>query len=247
MKNILYILYQPYKWLFFCPYLALSTLFFGSLTVILVFITNPRIASFIGGAIWARLNVYLTPMIVKVFGRENIDKQQSYVIVCNHQSHYDVLVLYGWLGVDFRWVIKSELRKIPGLGIGCEKIGHIFIDRSDTIAALAAIDAAKDRIVDGTSVMFFPEGSRSRNGELGRFKKGAFKMAINLRIQVLPITIIGTKNILPPKTINLLPGKAKMIIHKPIDIAEYNDDNIKELMEKTRGIIRRGLDSPESV
>jgi 1-acyl-sn-glycerol-3-phosphate acyltransferase len=246
MKNILHLLYQPYKWLFFGPYLVLSTLFFGSLTAILVYVTNPRIASLIGGVIWARLIAYLTPIFVRVVGRENIDKKQSYVIVCNHQSHYDVIVLYGWLGIDFRWVIKSELRKVPGLGIGCEKIGHIFIDRSNTKAALAAINGARNQIVDGTSVMFFPEGSRSRGNELGRFKKGAFKMAFDIKIPVLPITIVGTKNILPPKTVRLLPGKVKMIIHQPIDIAKYSDADIRELMEKARGIILRGLESSES-
>ncbi len=246
MKTLLHLLYQPYKWLFFGPYLVLSTLFFGSLTVVLVYLTNPRIASLIGGSIWARLIVYLTPIFVSVVGRDNIDKKQSYVIVCNHQSHYDVLVLYGWLGIDFRWVIKSELRKVPGLGIGCEKIGHIFIDRSNTKAALAAINAARTQIVDGTSVIFFPEGSRSRNNELGGFKKGAFKMAFDIGIPILPITIVGTKNILPPKTIRLFPGRVKMIIHEPIDIAQYKDADIKELMEKARGIIQGGLETSES-
>lgn len=241
MKNILHWLYQPYKWLFFGPYLVLSTLFFGSLAVVLVYVTNPRIASLIGGVIWARLIAYLTPIFVKVIGSENMDKKQSYVIVCNHQSHYDVIVLYGWLGVDFRWVIKSELRKVPGLGIGCEKIGHIFIDRSDTKAALATINAAKKQIVDGTSVIFFPEGSRSRNNELGKFKKGAFRMAFDIRIPILPITIVGTKNVLPPKTIRLLPGRVKMIIHEPIDIAQYGDGDINELMEKVRAVILQGI------
>ncbi len=76
-------------------------------------------------------------MLVKVHGRENINPQQSYVIVSNHQSHYDVFVLYGWLGIDFKWVMKQELRKVPGLGIGCEKVGHIFIDRSNTERAFS--------------------------------------------------------------------------------------------------------------
>lgn len=245
MKQVLHILYQPYKWLIFVPCIVLSTLFFGALAVFLVFVTNPKTASFIGGVIWARLNSYLTPMFVKVIGRENVDKKQSYVIICNHQSQYDIFVLYGWLGVDFRWILKQELRKIPGLGIGCEKIGHIFIDRSDTKVALASINAAKKQIVDGTSVLFFPEGSRSKNGELGKFKKGAFRMAIDLNIPVLPVTIIGTRYILPPKTIDLFPGTVKMIIHRPIDIAGYNNDNIRELMEKARSAIQLGLISPK--
>jgi 1-acyl-sn-glycerol-3-phosphate acyltransferase len=241
-KKILFIIYQPYKWLVFVPWLILTTLFFGALTVVLVFLTNPRFASFIGGAVWSRLNSYMTPMFVSVFGRENIDKRQSYVIVSNHQSHYDIFVLYGWLGVDFRWVMKQDLRKIPGLGIGCEKIGHIFIDRTDRNKAIAAINAAKGSIVNGTSVIFFPEGTRSMNGNLGTFKMGAFKMALDLGIPILPVTIIGTREILPPKTINLLPGRVRMIIHKPIDISGYSNDNLNELVQEAKKVIRDVLD-----
>lgn len=241
MKKMQYILYQPYKWLFFLPYLAASTLFFGSLSIILVIITNPRITSFVCGSLWARLNGYFTPMRVRVSGRENIDPKQSYVIVSNHQSQYDIFVLYGWLGVDFKWVMKQELRKVPGIGIGCEKMGHIFIDRSDNRRALASLNAAKKNITGGTSVVFFPEGTRSRDGAMGPFKKGAFKMALDLGLPVLPITINGTKDILPSGTMTLFPGTATMTIHEPIEIAGYHDDSIEPLMGKAHAVIRSGL------
>jgi 1-acyl-sn-glycerol-3-phosphate acyltransferase len=241
VNKILRILYQPYKWLIFAPYLAVSTLFFGSLTVVLAVVTNPRITSFICGTIWARLNGYLTPIRVKVTGRENIDQTQSYVIVANHQSQYDIFVLYGWLGIDFKWVMKQELRKVPGIGIGCEKVGHIFIDRSNHEKALASLRAAKEKIVNGTSVIFFPEGTRSRDGSLGVFKKGAFKMAVDLRLPILPITIVGTRDILPTDSVDLFPGRARMIIHKPIDTGGYKDDNLDELVDRARGIIGSGL------
>ena len=241
MKKILWTLYQPYKWLIFVPYLAVSTLFFGSLTVILVVITNPRITSFICGTIWARLNGYLTPMQVKVTGRHHVDERRSYVIVANHQSQFDIFVVYGWLGVDFKWVMKQELRKIPGIGIGCEKVGHIFIDRSNHEKALASLQAAKEKIVNGTSVIFFPEGTRSKDGSLGTFKKGAFKMAIDLSLPILPITIKGTKEILPPSSIDLFPGKVQMIIHEPIDTEAFTDDNLDDLMNLTRRVIESGL------
>lgn len=238
---MLRILYQPYKWLIFAPYLAVSTLFFGSLTVVLAVVTNPRITSFICGTVWSRLNGYLTPIRVRVTGRGNIDPTQSYVIVANHQSQYDIFVLYGWLGIDFKWVMKQELRKVPGIGIGCEKVGHIFIDRSNHEKAVASLRAAKEKIVNGTSVIFFPEGTRSRDGSLGVFKKGAFKMALDLRLPILPITIVGTRDILPTDTVDLFPGCARMIIHKPIDIAGYTDDNLDELVDRARGVIESGL------
>ena len=209
--------------------------------MVLAVVTNPRITSFICGTIWARLNGYLTPIRVKVTGRENIDQTQSYVIVANHQSQYDIFVLYGWLGIDFKWVMKQELRKVPGIGIGCEKVGHIFIDRSNHEKALASLRAAKEKIVNGTSVIFFPEGTRSRDGSLGVFKKGAFKMAVDLRLPILPITIVGTRDILPTDSVDLFPGRARMIIHKPIDTGGYKDDNLDELVDRARGIIGSGL------
>ncbi len=199
MRRLLHVLYQPYKWLFFFPFLAISTLFWGFLAVFLVSISvSPKFVSWLCGVWWSRINSFLTPMPVSVSGRENIDPRRSYVIVSNHQSHYDVFVLYGWLGVDFKWVMKKELRKVPALGIACEKAGHIYIDRSDKQGALNSLNAAKKIIKNGTSVIFFPEGTRSRTGQMGDFKKGAFYMALDLGIPVLPITIIGTGKILPP-------------------------------------------------
>lgn len=242
MRKVLYVLYQPYKWLIFIPYLTVSTLFFGFLTVLMVPLAGAKIASYICGSIWSRLNGYMTPMFVTVKGRENIDKKQSYVIVSNHQSHYDVFVLYGWLGIDFKWVMKQELRKVPGLGFGCEQVGHIFIDRSNHERALASLQAAREKIVNGTSVIFFPEGTRSRDGSVGEFKKGAFKMALDLGLPVLPITISGTGKILPTNTMALFPGKARVKIHAPIGIDGFSDDNLEELMALSREKIISGLE-----
>jgi 1-acyl-sn-glycerol-3-phosphate acyltransferase len=241
MKKILYILYQPYKWLIFVPILTLSTLFCGFIAVLLTFFLNPKTVSLMG-VIWSRLNSFFTPMFVKVMGRENIDSKQSYIIASNHQSHFDIFVLYGWLGIDFKWVMKQELRKIPALGIACERIGHIYIDRSNHAAAVASLNAAREKLVNGTSALFFPEGTRSRTGEMLEYKKGAFKMAIGTNLPILPITIIGTRKILPADTLNLFPGRATMIIHKPIDVTGYSDDNILELMQETREIIKSGIE-----
>jgi 1-acyl-sn-glycerol-3-phosphate acyltransferase len=242
LRKILFIFYQPYKWLVYVPFLIVSTLVFGAIATILSTLINQKIGSFIGGAVWARLNGYMTPLFVKVIGKENIDKNQSYVIVANHQSHFDIFVLYGWLGIDFKWVLKQELRKIPGLGIGCEKVGHIFIDRSNPEKAIASINAAKQKIVNGTSVVFFPEGTRRTSGKMGNFKKGAFIFALETGVPILPVTIINTGNILPPRTVNLLPGWANMIIHKKIDVTGYTTQNIDELMSKARNAILSGLD-----
>jgi 1-acyl-sn-glycerol-3-phosphate acyltransferase len=241
MRKVAYVLYQPYKWLVYTPVLIISTLFFGSLAVVLAMTVGPRFASWLCGTSWARLNSYLTPMLVRVRGREHIDPSQSYVLVANHQSHYDVFVLYGWLGIDFKWVMKQELRKVPALGFACEKIGHIYIDRSNHQAALASIEAAKDRIVNGTSVLFFAEGTRSRDGNLGRFKKGAFRMALDLELPILPLTLSGTRKVLPPATRKLFPGVASLTIHEPVTTEGLTEKEIPELMNKVRDIIASAL------
>lgn len=240
--KLLRILYQPYKYLIFIPLLGIFTFSLGFMAVFLSFVFGEKVGS-VCGVIWARMLAWSTPMGLSVIGRENIDKTQSYVVVSNHQSQYDILALYGWLGVDFKWVMKMELRKVPVLGLACEKLGHIYIDRSNTQAALNSINNAKKKINGGTSVLFFPEGSRSRDGKLTRFKKGAFKMALDLDVPILPVTINRTKDILPSDTMSLFPGKASMTIHPPVSIEGYSESNVSELMEKVKTVIASKIES----
>ncbi len=241
MKRLLALLYLPYQWLVFFPIFVVSTFMLGSLTILLALVLSPRWVSILCGVTWARINAAMTPIFVTVSGRQNITSKQSYVVVANHQSHYDVFVLYGWLGLDFKWVMKHELRKVPGLGIGCEKVGHIFIDRSNHRAALASIAAAKEKISNGTSVAFFPEGTRSSDGNVGRFKKGAFRMALELGLPILPVSIVGTFAILPRNSARLRPGRAKLIIHPPVSTEGYSAEQIPSLIETVRETVNAPL------
>lgn len=224
--------YQPYKWLFIVPFLVLSTFVFGTLAIIASLFISPPVGR-IFAVMWARTNSFITPMTVTVVGAENMEPGVSYVITANHQSFYDIYALYGWMGRDFKWVMKKELERVPILGLACKALGHIFIDRSDTKSAVETINAAKARITNGTSVLFFPEGSRSSEGNIGPFKKGAFKMAMDLDIPILPVTLNGTRNILPKGSMDLMPGAVTLVIHKPISVRNYHEKNIKKLMDKT--------------
>ena len=242
MKKLLWLLYQPYKWIIFLPFLAINTLIFGILAVVLSLLVNQKTGSFVGGTIWSRLNLFFTPVWVKTVGKKNIQKKQSYVIVANHLSAYDVFILYGWLGIDFKWVMKKEIRKIPGVGFGSDAVGHIFIDRSSKKAAIETIAAAEKKIRNGTSVAFFPEGTRSRTGEMLPFKKGAFKFAYDLGLPILPVTIVGTDKIFPTNTMNLMPGKAKLVVHPAISIDQYKEENMNELVAHVREVIASGME-----
>lgn len=234
-------LYQIYKYLVFFPLVAVSTTVMGTAATLLAILVDKKIAS-VCGIIWARFNSYITPMLVTVIGKEKIQTNKSYVIVANHQSQYDIFVIYGWMPVDFRWVMKIQLRDVPFLGYACYKIGHIYIDRSNPEAAKASINAARDRIKGGTCIMFFPEGTRSVDGRLLDFKKGAFKFALDMNLPVLPVTIVNTRNVLPAKSLKLFPGSAKLIIHDPIDISQHSEETIGEIMNTARKRIQQGLD-----
>ncbi len=234
LRKLLIIVYLPYRWLFYLPFFFVNTLFFGILAVVLATLVNERLGSYYGGVIWSRFNSFLVPMLVTVKGRENIKPQTSYIIVSNHQSVFDIFLVYGWMGLDIKWVMKKELRKIPGIGFGSAKVGHIFLDRSHKRAAVESLAHAKRKLVNGTSVVIFPEGTRSKTGTPGSFKRGAFRLALDLNLPLLPVTLLNTNKIMPSGTLNILPGRVKMVIHKPIDVNGFSESNMKDLIDKTR-------------
>jgi 1-acyl-sn-glycerol-3-phosphate acyltransferase len=108
LRKFAFFLYQPYKWLFLIPFILLNTFFFGIAAVVFSSLFNQRIGSYIGGVIWSRFNVIITPMFVHVEGRQNIQKKSSYVVISNHVSLYDIFLIYGWLGIDIKWIMKKR-------------------------------------------------------------------------------------------------------------------------------------------
>ena len=234
VNKLLHWLYQPYKYLILLPLVGVDTILFSFLTWVLSFI-SPRAASW-AGSTWAKVIQWLTPMPVKVVGKENIVKGQSYVIVANHQSAYDIILVYGSMPVDFRWIMKSELRKVPFLGFACEKCGHIFIDRSSKRQAYRSLQKAKEILAGGASVVIFPEGHRSGSPTMNQFKHGAFKMAFDLGLPMLPVSIKDTCRVMQSGLASLTPGRATLTIHPAIAVNEFVDRR-EELIEKLHGII----------
>lgn len=241
MRKLLFWPYQLYVWLVFLPLVAAWTLVSGTLAVVTSMLISPRFGSREVGSRYARWIGYLTPIIVRRRGLEHVDPRRSYVVVCNHQSQYDIVVVYGWLKLDLKWVIKKELRKVPFIGIGCEKVGHIFVDRQRPERARAAINDALHRLGDGIGILFFPEGTRSDDGHLLRFKKGAFRVAIDQQLPVLPVTVSGTRDILPARSLRLFPGTATLTVHAPIETAGMSVDEVPELMDRARAAIASAL------
>jgi 1-acyl-sn-glycerol-3-phosphate acyltransferase len=124
------------------------------------------------------------------------------------------------------------------VGIGCEKAGHIFVDRARPEQARQAINEALERLGDGIDILFFPEGTRSLNGRLLPFKKGAFRTAIDTGLPLLPVTVVGAGDVLPAKTLRLFPGRIRLVVHPPI---ESTDMSLQDLIQRSRDAIASAL------
>lgn len=242
MNRVLQYLYQVYVWLFLLPVAFMLTLAAGWLAVLAAAIWSPEAASRHIATRWARIICWLTPVRVEVEGELNANPAQSYVVVCNHQSLYDIFLVYGWLKLDLKWVMKAELRKMPGVGIGCHSLGHIFVERGNHEQTRKAVDEALGRVGDGVGILFFAEGTRSMDGRLLPFKKGAFRFATSQHLPVLPVTIIGTRDVQAAKSITIFPGTIRMVIHPPIAAREdWGEDDVLELLQATRDRIASAL------
>jgi 1-acyl-sn-glycerol-3-phosphate acyltransferase len=242
-RRLLWLLYAPYELLVVLPFFAVTTLSLGTIAMLIAQV-SPR-AAFHCGTLWAWINCRVSLTWVRLRGRQNADPEQSYIIMSNHQSHFDVLAFYGHWGRQFRWVIKEELRKAPGLGWYCAAGGHVFIDRSSREKSIASLRAARPLLDGGISVMIFPEGTRSRDGRMQPYKKGGFMMALELGLPILPVSISGSRQVLPGRSLRLLPGNIKIQVHPPIDTSGYKISQRAQLMAEVRQAIAAGLSEYE--
>lgn len=218
MKQVLYIIYQVCVAL---PIMLAATLI-AALFTIVGSLFNSHFWGYWPGMIWGRLfyRIFLIP--VHIEGGEHIHKGESYVIAANHQSYWDAFLIYGFMGVPFKWIMKSELMKIPFVGWACYMAGHIFIDRSSRVKSMESIQKAETRIKDGMSVVIFPEGTRTHNGRMSRFKRGAFLISQELTLPILPVTIDGNYRVMSRHAWFVTWNPVRMTIHEPVMPVECN-------------------------
>lgn len=181
-------------------------------------------------------------LTVSIEGTDKITPGASYVITPNHQGNADILALIVTLPLRFRWVIKKELLRIPVFGWALVGTGAIALDRSDPTKAVKALKGASSKLKEGWSVLIYPEGTRGSDPKLQRFKKGAFMLAVQTGIPILPVTCNGVFHILPRKTTLFIPGHIKVCVGDPISTEGLTVEHVPELMEKAREQMLRALD-----
>jgi len=223
--------------------ISLVTLIVGAVLMPLSYIFPGGWRTYWIGTLWTRAILRLSCISVVVNGRHYIDPRCSYVVMSNHQSHYDVLALVATIPLQLRWVMKKELRSVPVFGLGCERLGHIYIDRSNPEKARQSLTAAKEKIRKGASIMFFPEGTRSPDGNLLPFKKGGFVMALATQTPILPVTVTGSRRILPKRSLRVVPGKITVTIHEAVPVSGYAYDTKETLIQHVRSCIEAGREA----
>lgn len=234
------ILYRIYQILIMIPLLAVATVIAAVVTVIGSALGFGRWWGYYPQVLWAKLFCWLAFVRVTEKGRENIDPKVSYVFVANHQGAYDIFTVYGYLGHNFRWMMKQSLRKIPFVGWACAWSRQIFVDNSSASATRRTMQEAEQQLSGAMSLVVFPEGARSWTGKMSRFKKGAFRLAIEFNLPVVPLTIDGAFDVLPRFKKMPNPGHICLTIHKPIYPSADGHD-LSELMEESYREIEGGL------
>lgn len=201
-------------------------------------ITRSGDLSHIDARYWARWSLFCANVKVRVEEEENLPQGPA-IYMPNHVSHFDVLAILGYLNVQFRWTVKKELFRIPLFGLAMKRAGYIRIDRSDHQKAVQSMEEAAEKIKSGSSIVIFPEGTRSRDGNLQYpFKKGGFHLALQSGVPVVPVAVLGSRVVLPRHSKKVTPGTITMRIGKPIDPQGHD---VSALMEEVYKAINQGL------
>jgi 1-acyl-sn-glycerol-3-phosphate acyltransferase len=214
---------------------TIASSFFLGIVALAVSLTDPSgNSSHKVAQIWARWILRVSGVKVTVRGLRHIDPERPTIYMANHQSLFDIPVLLGRLPVQFRWLAKAELFRIPVFGQAMRRCGYISIDRSDRKSAFESLARAARMIRDGVSVLIFPEGTRSRNHVVRSFKKGGFVLAVDSGVPVAPVITLGAHEIMPKGRLSITPGDVTVEIRPPIDAGQYSRKTKDLLLERVR-------------
>jgi 1-acyl-sn-glycerol-3-phosphate acyltransferase len=187
-------------------------------------------------SLWCRLLCKLNGVKLEIVGQENILTDKPQIFVSNHQGYFDIFALSGYLPVQIRWVAKSSLFKIPFMGWAMSASGYIPVERDDRKKSYEAFNKTIEKIKEGSSIIIFPEGTRSEDGKIGPFKKGSNLIASRSKSPMVPVTVIGSGNIIKKGSAVVTPGLVKVIISPPVEPKNNKKEN-EETLESIRRTI----------
>lgn len=216
------------------------------LLIVLVLITRNENFIYSPVRLFIRAGLAMAGVRVEVSGLERLDPNQTYIFTPNHQSLIEVPLCVTYLKRNIAYLGKKEVFKYPIFGHGIRLIGVVSVDRSNTTAAVESARQATENLRRGKSYVVYPEGTRSPDGRLLPFKKGAFMMAIDAAVPIVPISISGATAIMPKAQIKVFPSTVRITVHEPISTGGYSKENIGELMQLTREKVLSGLSEEQA-
>ncbi|MFC2093285.1 lysophospholipid acyltransferase family protein [Bacteroidota bacterium] len=211
-------------------FIALFSIIIATLVIIFSPFDYRGKITFIFSKIFSKGILLIAGVRVSIYGKELLDKKENYIFISNHQSYFDIPVLMQAVPNNLRFIYRSSLTRIPIFGWGMYLSGYIPINRENPREAIKSLRKASEKIKKGISVVVFPEGTRSSDGELGVFKRGMFVFAEEANVKLVPTSITGSNNILPRNKFNISSGKVNVVFNKPI---EYSKDKnfVNEIKE----------------
>lgn len=235
------VLYKIYSYVVALPLFVIATIVVSTLVIVASLLGDTRYVSWYVPRLWSRFTIRTGLHSVRLEGLERLDPGQSYVFLANHQGYFDIFLLYGYLPNKFKWMMKEYLRRLPFVGLACARSEQIFVGESRA-SIVHAVRQAEKTLRGGTSMVIFPEGTRTHTGRMNPFKRGAFMLAGEIGLPIVPITINGSFDIFSRNDYSVSQGTLSMKIHAPIPPEEYKKLNTKVLMQRVYDTIEGGLD-----
>lgn len=218
------------------PAISLYTILFGTMSIVSSFFDRSGHFAHWCARTWSRWILATTGVRVDVSGLEQLDPRGTYVFVANHQSIYDIPVLFWSLPHQLRIIAKESLGRFPVIGWHLRRTGHMLVDRSRPDRT-KIFGWASRLTTNGLSLILFPEGTRSRDGRVGKFKGGSFYLALEAGLPVVPLSIIGSRHVMLKGRLATYPGRVRLVVHPPIDTRGMEGSDARAFAERVRQII----------
>jgi len=231
---------------FLVPAIGLYTVVFGALSIASSFVEKSGYFAHWCARTWSRFILATTGVHVDVSGLEQLDPRGTYVFAANHQSIYDIPILFWSLPHQLRIIAKESLGKFPVIGWHLRRTGHMLVDRSKPDRAKIFSWAGR-LTTNGLSLILFPEGTRSLDGRVGKFKAGTFFLALDANLRVVPLSIVGSRHVMSKGRLTTYPGRVRLVVHPPIDTTGMSSRDARQFAERVRQIIAPDAESDVAV
>ena len=229
----------PFHWwrtvFYLIPAVTVYTIVLGTISLFSTLIDRTGNFAHRCARAWARLIVATTGVRVRVTGLEHLETGRSYVFAANHQSIYDIPILFSAIPAQLRIVAKQSLGRIPFMGWHLRRAGHLLVNRRNPGADI--VQKMRRLVGESSSLIVFPEGTRSVDGTVGRFKKGPFLVAIDAGLPIVPVSVAGSRHVMKKGRLMVCPAEVELTVHPPIATAGVARDQVLTFANRVREIV----------